>query len=118
MDKLLSEHIALTPIQAFLESESWGFYRGVSSENNLNCCINADYAEGKDKEGGFLTEDALSADMLMLMAFIEPTFISELLKKCGWNDDTKRDKYEVVGVQIARFCSRFSILFIVHLTEI
>lgn len=110
MDKLLSEHIALTPIQAFLESESWGFYRGVSSENNLNCCINADYAEGKDKEGGFLTEDALSADMLMSMAFIEPTFISELLKKCGWDDDTKRDKYEVVGVQSNFWYPHFTLL--------
>ena len=72
--KILSEHTALTPIQAFLESESWGFYRGVSTSDNLNCCINADYAEGKDKVGGLLTEDALSADILMSMAFIEPAF--------------------------------------------
>ena len=79
MEKILSEHIALTPIQAFLESESWGFYRGVSTSDNLNCCINADYAKGKDKEGGLLTEDALSADILMSMAFIEPAFISGLL---------------------------------------
>lgn len=99
MGKILSEHIALTPIQAFLESESWGFYRGVSTEDNLNCCINADYAEGKDKVGGLLTEDALSADILMSMAFIEPKFISGLLEKCGWQEGTKRDKYEVVGVQ-------------------
>lgn len=99
MEKILSEHIALTPIQAFLESESWGFYRGVSHSDNLNCCINADYAKGKDKEGGLLTEDALSADILMSMAFIEPAFISGLLKKCGWSEDTERKKYEVVGVQ-------------------
>lgn len=99
MEKILSEHIALTPIQAFLESESWGFYRGVSTSDNLNCCINADYAKGKDKEGGLLTEDALSADILMSMAFIEPAFISGLLKECGWKEGTKRDKYEVVGVQ-------------------
>ena len=99
MEKILSEHIALTPIQAFLESESWGFYRGVSTSDNLNCCINADYAEGKDKVGGLLTEDALSADILMSMAFIEPKFISGLLKKCGWSEDTERKKYEVVGVQ-------------------
>ena len=45
MNKILSEHIALTPIQAFLESESWAFYRGASKENNLNCRINADYGK-------------------------------------------------------------------------
>ena len=66
--------------------------------DNLNCCINADYAEGRKKEGGFLTEDALSADILMSMAFIEAKFISGLLEKCGWKN-VKRDKYEVVGVQ-------------------
>ena len=98
MNKILSEHIALTPIQAFLESESWAFYRGASKENNLNCCINADYGEGKNKEGGYLSEDALSADILMSMAFIEPDFISGLLEQCGWKD-VRCEEYEVAGVQ-------------------
>ena len=98
MNKILSEHIALTPIQAFLESESWAFYRGASKEGNLNCCINADYGEGKNKEGGCFSEDALSADILMSMAFIEPAFISGLLKQCGWGD-AKCEEYEVAGVQ-------------------
>lgn len=105
MEKILSEHIALTPIQAFLESESWGFYRGVSTSDNLNCCINADYAKGKDKEGGLLTEDALSADILMSIAFIEPEFISGLLEKCEW--EVNCNKYEVVGVQSNFWYPRF-----------
>ena len=98
MNKILSEHIALTPIQAFLESESWAFYRGTSKENNLNCCINDDYSKGKNKEGGRFSEDALSADILMSMAFIEPAFISGLLEQCGW-EDVRCDEYEVAGVQ-------------------
>ena len=98
MNKILSEHIALTPIQAFLESESWAFYRGTSKENNLNCCINTDYGKGKNKEGGRFSEDALSADILMSMAFIEPAFISGLLEQCGWKD-VRCDEYEVAGVQ-------------------
>ena len=98
MNKILSEHTALTPIQSFLESESWAFYRGASKEGNLNCCINADYGEGKNKEGGLFSEDALSADILMSMAFIEPAFISGLLKQCGWGD-AKCEEYEVAGVQ-------------------
>ena len=98
MNKILSEHIALTPIQAFLESESWAFYRGASKENNLNCRINADYGKGKNKEGGRLSEDALSADILMSMAFIEPAFISGLLEQCGW-ENVRCEEYEVAGVQ-------------------
>lgn len=97
--KILSEHISLTPIQAFLESESWAFYRGKSTEENKNCCINANYAEGKKNKGGFEKEDVLSADILMSMAFVEPEFISGLLQKCWQSEDVKKDYYEVAGVQ-------------------
>ena len=98
--KILSEHISLTPIQAFLESESWAFYRGKSTEENKNCCINANYAEGNKKnEGGFEKEDVLSADILMSMAFIEPEFISGYLQKCWQSEDVQKEYYEVAGVQ-------------------
>ena len=99
MQLILSEHISLTPIQAFLESESWAFYRGISTGENRNCCINANYGVDKKNEGGFEKEDVLSADILMSMAFIESQFISSLLSELWPDEDVQREYYEVAGVQ-------------------
>ena len=99
MRKLLTEHVGLTPVQSFLESESWAFYRGASKKDNLNCCINADYGKKlSEGGGGFLKEDVLSADILMSLAFIEPGFISRLLGTL-WADGVARDYYDVAGIQ-------------------
>lgn len=95
--KTLIEHVGILPIQGLLEAESWGSYRKESTRENLNCCINARYAKGKPSVGGFCNEDVFTADILMTLAFMKPSFLAGILNK-RWPDCMQgNEDFEVLG---------------------
>jgi len=95
--KTLIEHVGVLPIQGLLEAESWGSYRKESTRENLNCCINARYAKGKPNVGGFRNEDVFTADILMTLAFMKPSFLAGILNE-RWPDCMQgNEDFEVLG---------------------